>query len=147
MMPCPLPFPKVTPEKAPMVAVGDVRIIEVNNLTGGDHNFHLHGFFFQHLETEFVDMDDPDNSYVEPAARLEFKDTIRLPKRPGAFMRSRSITRLAVRFDDTGREGRTEAFGKVPGDETSGGWVMHCHVLEHADGGMMSFVQVYNEAP
>lgn len=143
-VPCPLPFPLVTPDDAPTVTVGDTRIIEVNNLTGGDHNFHQHGFFFQHIETEFVDLDDPSNNRIEPAVRLEWNDTIRLPRRPGAPMRSRSITRLAVVFDDTGREGQVEAFGKEPGAVTSGGWVFHCHILEHADTGMMSFLQVLN---
>ena len=141
-MPCPLPFPLVTPDDAPTVRPGDVRIIEVNNLTGGDHNFHMHGFFFQHIETVFIDMDSPTPSVVVPAERVAWKDTIKLPRRPGAFMRSRTVTRLAVRFDDTGREGLVFAAGKVPGENTSGGWVLHCHILEHADGGMMSFLQV-----
>lgn len=144
-VPCPLPFQAVTPADAPSVNVGDVRIIEVNNLTGGIHNFHLHGFFFQPIETQFIDMDNPANNYVVPAERLEIKDTVALPARPGALMRSRTITRLAVVFDDAGREGQTEAFGKVPDEVTSGGWLMHCHVLEHGDGGMMSFVQVRNQ--
>ena len=144
-VPCPLPFQAVTPADAPSVNVGDVRIIEVNNLTGGIHNFHLHGFFFQPIETQFIDMDNPANNYVVPAERLEIKDTVALPARPGALMRSRTITRLAVVFDDAGREGQTEAFGKVPEEDTSGGWLMHCHVLEHGDGGMMSFVQVRNQ--
>ena len=143
-VPCPLPFRAVTPADAPSVKVGDIRVIEVNNLTAGIHNFHLHGFFFQPIETRFIDMDDPDNNYVVPAAHRELKDTVALPARPGAIMRSRSITRLAVVFDDSGREGLTEAFGKVPGEDISGGWLMHCHVLEHGDGGMMSFVQVRN---
>ncbi len=144
-VPCPLPFDAVTPADAPMVSVGDTRIIEINNLTGGDHNFHLHGFFFQHLETEFVDMDNPQNNYTVPASHLEVKDTIHLPRRPGAMMRSKSITRVAVEFDDTGREGLAEAFGKAPTSDTSGGWVFHCHLLEHVDNGMMSFVQVAND--
>jgi FtsP/CotA-like multicopper oxidase with cupredoxin domain len=141
-MPCPLPFPMVTPDDAPRVRPGDVRIIEVNNLTGGDHNFHMHGFFFQHIETVFIDMDSPTPSVVVPAERVAWNDTIKLPRRPGAFMRSRTVTRLAVRFDDTGREGQVFASGKLPGEDSSGGWVLHCHILEHADGGMMSFLQV-----
>lgn len=138
----PLPFPQVTPADAPVAEVGETRIWTVNNLTGGDHNFHSHGFTFQLLETEFVDLDDPDNNFVVPAPYLEEKDTIRLPKRPGAMGRSRSITRLAVTFDDTGREGQVTAAGKVPTATESGGWVFHCHILEHVDRGMMSFLQV-----
>ncbi len=142
-----LPFWNLSPEDAPKVEVGETRIIEVRNLTGGDHNFHLHGFFVQPLEIQYKDMDNPENNFVVPFDQTEMKDTIHLPRRPGAAMRSQAILRLAVRFDDTGREGDVEAFGKEPDVFASGGWVMHCHILEHADRGMMSFVQVYNQLP
>ncbi|MDX1547729.1 MAG: multicopper oxidase domain-containing protein [Rhodothermales bacterium] len=138
----PNPFPQITPADAPMVEVGETRIWEINNLTGGDHNFHPHGFSFQLIETQYVDMDNPANNYTVPAPYLENKDTILLPKRPGAKGRSRTITRLAVTFDDTGREGQVLASGKVPGSDTSGGWVLHCHIFEHSTRGMMSFLQV-----
>ena len=140
----PLPFPTVTSADAPTVTVGETRVWEVTNLTGGDHNFHPHGFMFQLIETEFIDLDNPDNNAIVPASHLEVKDTIRIPRRPGAPGRSRTITRLAVTFTDTGREGQVEAFGKEAGEDTSGGWVFHCHILEHADRGMMSFFQVRN---
>ncbi len=145
-MPCPLPFPMVTPADAPSATPGETVILEVNNLTGGMHNFHLHGFFFQHIETQFFDMDNPDNNKIVPAERLENKDTIRLPARTGARMRSRSVTRLAVKLDDVGREGLIYAFGKTPGEDTSGGWLFHCHILEHSRNGMTSFLQVVPEA-
>ena len=138
------PFELITPEIAPMVTVGDTRIWEVRNQTANDHNFHSHGFTFQLIETLFIDEDTASNNFVIPAAYLEDKDTILLPRRPGAPSRSVTITRLAATFHDTGREGEVEAFGKEPGDETSGGWVFHCHILEHADRGMMSFLQVMN---
>jgi FtsP/CotA-like multicopper oxidase with cupredoxin domain len=138
----PLPFPAIQPEDAPTVSTGETRIWQVVNMTGGDHNFHPHGFIFQHLETEYVDMDTPENNYVVPAAYLEDKDTIHLLRRPGAMGRSRTITRLAVRFDDTGREGQIGAYGKNPSDDMSGGWAVHCHLLEHAERGMMTFLQV-----
>ena len=137
-----LPFDQVTPADAPIVVAGETRIIEVRNLTGGDHNFHLHGFFVQPIETQFIDMDNPDNNYVVPASHAEVKDTVHIPRRPGAMMRSQSITRLAVVFDDNGDPGDIVAYGKEPGPFSSGGWVMHCHILEHTDNGMMSFVQV-----
>ena len=54
--------------------------------------------------------------------------------------------RLAATFDDTGREGQIVASGKVPGEDTSGGWVFHCHILEHVDQGMMS-LQVVESDP
>ena len=140
----PFPFELITPEIAPVVTVGDTRIWKVRNQTANDHNFHSHGFTFQLIETLFIDEDTASNNFVIPAAYLEDKDTILLPRRPGAPGRSVTITRLAATFHDTGREGEVEAFGKEPGDETSGGWVFHCHILEHADRGMMSFLQVMN---
>ncbi|MBW3605988.1 MAG: multicopper oxidase domain-containing protein [Actinobacteria bacterium] len=57
-------------------------------------------------------------------------------------MRSRTVLRAAVVFDDTGRQGRVEAFGRTPTPTRSGGWVLHCHILEHADNGMMSFLEL-----
>lgn len=125
-----------------MAQVGETLILEVSNLTGGMHNFHLHGFFFQHIETQFLDMDNPENNMTIPAEVNELKDTILLPARSGAMMRSRSVTRLAVKIDDTGREGLIYAAGKIPTEGESGGWLMHCHILEHGGGGMTSFLQV-----
>ena len=141
----PLPFPAVTPADAPAVNVGETRIWEVTNLTGGDHNFHSHGFTFQHIETEFIDAITPANNYVVPASHLENKDTFRVPRRPGAKGTSRVIVRFAAKFTDEGREGLTEAYGKVPSATTSGGWLFHCHILEHSRNGMMSFLQVFND--
>jgi len=118
-------------------------IWEVKNLTGGSHNFHTHGWSFQPIETEYVDLDTPGNNRIEPAAFLENKDTFVLKARPGLEpMRSWTIGRFAVKFSDTGREGQVEAGGKTPTAETSGGWLAHCHILEHADRGMMTFFQV-----
>ena len=138
----PLPFDLVTPADAPTIGVGDTRVWEVNNMTGGDHNFHMHGFHFQLIETEYVDMDNPANNRVVPAPYLEDKDTIHLPRRPGAMGASRTVTRLAVVHGDEGREGRILAGGKTPTPERSGGWLFHCHLLEHSAAGMMSFFQI-----
>jgi FtsP/CotA-like multicopper oxidase with cupredoxin domain len=137
-----LPFDRVTVAEALHAQVGQTRLIEVVNMTGGIHPYHLHGFFFQPLEIEYVDMDVPHHSKVVPAPYVENKDTILVPARPGAAGRSRSILRALVHFDDTGREGRVAAFGKVPREQLSGGWVTHCHILEHADLGMMTFLEL-----
>lgn len=134
-------FADFMPHMAPTVVPNESRIIEVVNNTGGMHNFHLHGFMFQHIETVFQD-DEAGTSHVVPAAYLENKDTIVIPGRPGAMMKSRSITRLAVTFSDEGREGQIYAAGKSPTHNTSGGWLYHCHVLEHAARGMAGFLQV-----
>jgi FtsP/CotA-like multicopper oxidase with cupredoxin domain len=140
----PLPFPKVTPELAHTVTVGDKGMWMVVNMTGGMHNFHTHGFGFQLISIEYQDDLIPENNYVVPAEYLEDKDTILLPARPGGRGTSRTIARLAAHFTDEGREGQVEAFGKEPTDTTSGGWLFHCHLLEHSANGMMSFFQVMN---
>jgi FtsP/CotA-like multicopper oxidase with cupredoxin domain len=136
-----IPFDAFMPGMAPTVEPNEVRIIEVVNNTAGIHNFHLHGFFFQPIEVILID-DQQMTVDVIPADHLENKDTIILPARPGGMGTSRSITRLAVEFSDAGREGQIFAAGKVPGVDTSGGWLYHCHLLEHSDRGMMGFLQV-----
>ena len=140
------PFALLTPSDVHTVATGGTYVWEVRNLTGGHHNFHTHGWSFQHIETEFVDLDDPDNpdsNYVEPATHLEHKDTFLIKRRPGFVVgRSYSISRFAVRFDDTGREGQIGAAGKAPSAARSGGWLAHCHILEHSGRGMMTFFQI-----
>ncbi len=140
------PFPLLTPEDVYTVNAGGTYIWEVKNLTGSHHNFHTHGWSFQHIETEFVDLADPENpdtNYVEPATHLEDKDTFLLKRRPGFVPgQSFSISRFAVTFDDTGREDQVEAHGKIPSETRSGGWLAHCHILEHSGRGMMTFFQV-----
>ena len=138
-------FENITAAMAPSVNVGDTRVIEVTNMTMGDHNFHIHGFMFQLIETEYVDMDNPANNRIVSASYLEEKDTIILPRRTGMVKgRSKTITRLAIRFSDEGREGQITASGKVPTDTESGGWLFHCHLLDHGDRGMASFLQVFD---
>ena len=140
------PFPALTPADVHNVDAGETYVWEVKNLTGGHHNFHTHGFSFQHLETEFVDLDfpnDPERNFTEPASHLENKDTFLIKRRPGTVPgRSFSISRFAVKFDDSGREGRISASGKVPTATRSGGWLAHCHILEHSGNGMMTFFQI-----
>lgn len=139
----PKPFPIFDPSLAPDVSPNDVRVIAVVNLSGGDHNFHIHGFQFQLINYQFVDMNTPANNEIIPAQYLEFKDTIFVPKRTGAGGgNSLTITRLAIKFSDTGREGQIFASGKVQTNTTSGGWVFHCHILEHVNRGMMGFIEV-----
>ncbi len=140
------PFAALTPSDAHTISAGGTYIWEVKNLTGGHHNFHTHGWSFQHIETEFVDLahpDDPQLNFIEPATHLENKDTFLVKRRPGIVPgESFSIARFAVTFDEAGREGQIDADGKVPTADRSGGWLAHCHVLEHAARGMMTFFQV-----
>ncbi len=140
------PFGMLTPRDIHTVETNGTYVWQVRNLTGGHHNFHTHGFSFQHIETEFVDLDfpdDPTRNFVEPATHLENKDTILIKRRPGTVPgRSFSISRFAVKFTDTGREGQISASGKVPSATRSGGWLAHCHILEHSGSGMMTFFQL-----
>lgn len=56
------------------------------------------------------------NDVAEPPARRVWKDTINIP--------AKSSMKAAARFDEPGR------------------WMYHCHILEHAEGGMMGEVRV-----
>ena len=53
-----------------------------------------------------------------------------------------SLSRFAVTFSDTGRENQTAAGGKDPTATRSGGWLAHCHILEHAARGMTTFFEI-----
>ena len=140
----PVPFEKMTSDEAPDVEVGKTYILEVSNTTKMDHPVHVHGFFFQPLETEFVDPTNPQNNQVIPFLGRENKDTIRLPAAPGAHEGAggKAILRLGIRFDDKGRKGQVQAWGKTPTNGRSGGWMVHCHNQEHSDSGMMTFLEL-----
>ncbi len=146
-------FAEVTRDDAPDAQVGETQVWNLVNMTAGDHPFHLHGFFFQVLETIYKD-ENGNVLEVVPAPPLENVDMVNLPARrgpPGAT----SMVKIAITFDPA--EGLTgadiEAHGGVaviedadPGTGQrgrSGGWQFHCHILEHADGGMMSYVEVF----
>jgi FtsP/CotA-like multicopper oxidase with cupredoxin domain len=150
----PLPTAKIDSFNAHDVNVGEVWDWEVTNLTHGDHPFHAHGFFFEFIDWVWEDDDDPLNpnlNFSFTTNRRWIKDTIRIPARIGAKGVSRTKTRLRVRFDDTGREGDADAAGmlatfKPDGSWTSGGWLFHCHVLEHSGKGMLSVLEVHDPA-
>jgi FtsP/CotA-like multicopper oxidase with cupredoxin domain len=97
-------YPDVPPIDLPL---GEVRRLEVQNLSPMDHPFHVHGTFFQVLEAGGV---------ATPVDALANKDTVVVPQM--------STLKLALRYDE-------------PGD-----WMYHCHILEHAEGGMMGEIKV-----
>lgn len=148
MMFMPKPMMKMTAKDGHHVKIGSVHYWEIVNFTGGDHNFHTHGFRFQHIDTTYVDLDATVKSWTEPARRLAYEDTIRIPKRPNLVLsRSYTIVRLMTHFDDRDRIPALRrtinemlAGGLQPTVTTSGGWLLHCHHLEHAAKGMASFV-------
>ncbi|MCB9871080.1 MAG: multicopper oxidase family protein [Planctomycetes bacterium] len=146
----PMPMMMLTANDGYKVKVGEVRMWEIVNFTGGDHNFHTHGFRFQQIETQYIDLDDASFNRTEKAQRLTYEDTIRVPMRPNLTLgRSFTIVRLAAQFDDSAKPAALRrsakemvAGGLVPTATTSGGWLVHCHFLEHARLGMMSFIQI-----
>lgn len=147
--PAPLPAVLADPALAVWSEVGATRYWEAVNFTGNDHPLHTHGFFFQPIETRFVDLDVPENNRTEPYPYLALKDTIRLPKRTGALGRTWTITRMAVKFSDEDRPAALQrnpadliAFGGEPSEMMSGGWLDHCHIDEHAASGMMTFLNI-----
>jgi FtsP/CotA-like multicopper oxidase with cupredoxin domain len=102
---------KVWPFADPvMVKQGDVEIWELQNESEMDHPVHLHGMFFEVLETNGV-----------PLPRRGWKDTVNVPK---SKERIPGTARLAVRYEPLGM------------------WMFHCHILEHAERGMMGALMV-----
>jgi FtsP/CotA-like multicopper oxidase with cupredoxin domain len=150
----PLPTAKIDSFNAHDVNMGEIWDWEILNLTHGDHPFHTHGFFFEFIDWSWEDDDDPTNpnlNFAFTTTRRWIKDTIRIPARLGAKNTSRTRTRLRVKFEDTGREGQAFASGSLPvckpdGSWTSGGWLFHCHVLEHSGKGMLSWFEVHDPA-
>jgi len=62
----------------------------------------------------------PGHEVGEPLRPLAWKDTVDVPYK--------KTVRLAVRYDD--RPGAT------------GMWMFHCHILDHAEGGLMGMVEL-----
>ena len=147
----PLPAMMIDSFNAHDVTVGETWDWEVTNMSHGDHPFHTHGFPFELQEITWEDdliPNDPNWNFNWIPAVRKIKDTIRAPARLGAKGTSRTITRLRTTFDDTNRAGRASASGMLPtfdenGNWTSGGWLFHCHVLEHAGRGMLSMIEVH----
>jgi FtsP/CotA-like multicopper oxidase with cupredoxin domain len=144
----PLPAMMMTSKEAFDVEIGETWTWEITNLTHGDHPFHTHGFMFQPYEVEYFDTVNPGNNGIYAMNDIVWKDTVRVPPRPGAKGTSSAVVRAMVKFDDTGRVGRTEAHGETAtadpsGGWTAGGWLFHCHILEHAALGMLSFFEVH----
>ena len=87
----------------------------------------------------------PANEGIE-IIRAENKDTVLVPARTGAKGTSKTVLRALMKIDDTGRVGQLTAQGRWPTATTSGGFLFHCHILEHAARGMMGFFEVFDPA-
>jgi FtsP/CotA-like multicopper oxidase with cupredoxin domain len=68
-----------------------------------------------HLHGFFFQVLDEKGQHVTP---LEWKDTVNVPLE--------QTLKLVVRYDD----------------DRPGSWMYHCHILDHADGGLMGMVDV-----
>jgi len=90
-----------------VAAIGETQIWSVENTIDWAHPFHIHGFFFQVLDTNGV-----------PPAVAEWRDTADVPVY--------GTTRLAVTFTDR-----------------PGMWMFHCHILDHAEAGMMGMLHLH----
>lgn len=99
------------------VPLGATRAFKVHNVSHQVHIFHLHGFFFQVLDT-----DDAYDAKLNPGGlhpeltSQAVKDTI--------TVRSGYSVTIAGTFDAPGR------------------WMFHCHIPEHSERGMMGEIDV-----
>ncbi len=98
--------------------LGAIEIWELDNQTGDTHPIHLH--LVQFLILERRRKIDQSKWPIDPNER-GWKDTVRC--NPG------EITKILVRFPD-----RSDA---EQGEDYSGWYVWHCHMLEHEDHDMM----------
>jgi FtsP/CotA-like multicopper oxidase with cupredoxin domain len=112
--------------------IGETIKWETHNHTDMHHPFHLHGFSFQptmfmtmHHDEGFMDMwmVNPENEYV---------DTVNVPPHTSVF--------YMFKVDD--RPDFAAEVGTVSGDGAAGDWVFHCHIFQHGENGMMSFLRV-----
>ncbi len=85
-----------------MIKVGQTEVWTIRNDTDFNHPFHLHGFFFEVLDTNLP---------------MQWKDTVDVPQH--------SVVRIAMKFDDR-----------------PGMWMFHCHILDHAEVGMMGHLHL-----
>jgi FtsP/CotA-like multicopper oxidase with cupredoxin domain len=87
--------------------VGTTEVWTVKNTMVFDHPFHIHGFFFQPL--------DSGTGAALPAP--QWLDTYNVPQM--------QTVQFAIKYDDR-----------------PGMWMFHCHILDHADAGMMGMLQL-----
>ena len=112
----------IQPGSARYAKVGDVLQLQVQNMTGAHHPYHLHGFSIQPISLTI----GGGPNYVFPYH--EFMDEIDIPA-------GYTLT-FRVRIDD-----RPMMDGVTPGGAV-GRWVMHCHIFFHAVFGMISELDI-----
>jgi FtsP/CotA-like multicopper oxidase with cupredoxin domain len=98
------------------VKEGDTLALEVKNVTGADHPFHLHGFSIQPISLS----NGGETFEFVP----EFRDNVNVP--PGFTLK------FKVRIDPRAQPDGTTSGGAL------GRWLLHCHIFFHATDGMLS---------
>ena len=99
------------------VPLGETRVFKISNTSHQIHLFHLHGFFFQ-----IVDSDDKWDAKKNP-----------LGLRPELMAQANKDT-------VTVREGYSVTI--VGRFDAPGTWMYHCHIPEHSERGMMAEIHV-----
>ncbi len=99
------------------VPLGGLRTFHIHNVSHQIHIFHLHGFFFQ-----IVDTDDLYDPKINPFGLR--KEMISQAEKDTITVRSGYSVTIVGAFDRPGK------------------WMFHCHVPEHSERGMMAEVHV-----
>jgi FtsP/CotA-like multicopper oxidase with cupredoxin domain len=99
------------------IPLGTTRAFRVHNVSHQIHIFHLHGFFFQIVDTDDVydAVNNPGGLHPEMTSQA-VKDTI--------TVRSGYSVTIVGTFDAPGK------------------WMFHCHIPEHSERGMMGEIDV-----
>jgi FtsP/CotA-like multicopper oxidase with cupredoxin domain len=95
----------------------------IENRSLESHAFHVHQLHFLTLERDGATTLETDGT---PTLEAYFRDTIDVPYWDGTSPTFPSV-KLRMDFRDP------NIIGKIP---------YHCHVLQHADGGMMGVIEV-----
>jgi len=94
------------------MVLNQIEILNIQNTSDGDHNFHIHGAYFQLLSR---------NGAAPLAYERGLKDTVYLP--------ANASVEVIIQFT------QYSATAAAP-------YMYHCHILEHEDAGMMGQLTV-----
>ncbi|QPD03894.1 MAG: hypothetical protein Nkreftii_001668 [Candidatus Nitrospira kreftii] len=141
----------IRPDSARFAQIGDVLQIKVINKTGAHHPFHLHGFSFQPVSLTDTLPEDPGNGPnaspgIGPSYEFQYPEFVDEVDIPGGYTLT-FLVRLDDRPDFYNDKGKVlKVKKKKTGVEPDGGglgrWLFHCHILFHANLGMISELEV-----
>jgi FtsP/CotA-like multicopper oxidase with cupredoxin domain len=115
--------------------VGEVIEWEAHNYTDMYHPLHLHGFSFQPTHYVYKNTEEGYMDVWNINANNEFIDTVNIPPQTSVF----------YSFEVEDRPEFAAPVGSVIGGGAAGDWVFHCHIFQHGENGMMSFLRVSDE--